>query len=307
VVFLVVVPRLPAFFERFNYFWVVRGDGFPYWTYLSNWHSQLNTGTHRFLCVGWSLAIEEQYYLVWPLTVWFTSRRGLAIISVGLLGLSAGLRTYFLLALDWPAETVFSLTFCHLDGIALGSLLAMAWRDRVRYGALLDRFARLAAPLGIALFALVLYAGLTRREGTEHAYAPAMVLAFPLVALFYASVLVRSLTMPGWVRTIFSTPFLRMLGKYSYAAYLFQFAAAWLVDVVLGHAHARFAFVPVLDSPFGLLVRFALQVTAAYGLAALSWKVLEGPINAFKDRTPLLNPTSPPAPSAPDAPRLAPG
>jgi len=294
VIFLVIVPRLSVF-ERLNYFWYARGNSFPYWMYLSNWGEQLHAGTHRFLCVCWSLAIEEQYYLVWPLTVWFTSRRGLAIASIGLLGLSALLRSGLFVIFDWPATTVFHVTFGHLDGIALGSLLAVAWRDRERYGAILDRFAGLTAPLGAALLAVVLYAGLTHADGAEQAYAPILVLGFPLVALFYGSLLIRSLIRPGSVRAIFSTPFLRMLGKYSYAAYLFQFAAAWLVDIVVAHAHERVPLLPALTGPAGLFCKFVLQVTATYGLAALSWKLLEGPINAFKETTPLLNPPAKPA------------
>jgi len=291
VVFLIIVPRVP-FFARTNYFWLVPGNSYPYWTYLSNWREQVHAGTHLFLCVCWSLAIEEQYYVLWPLTVWFTSKRGLAIASIGLLGLSAALRSGLFLLRDWPAATVYHMTFTHLDGIALGSLLAIAWRDRERYGVVLDRFAGLAGPLGAATLAVVLYAALTGQEGAELSYAPLTIVAFPLIALFYGSLLIRSLIRPGSVRAIFSLPFLRMLGKYSYAAYLFQFAAAWTVDVVLGIAHKRIPGVPAFTSPPGLFFKFVLQVTATYGLAALSWKVLEGPINAFKETTPLLNPTS---------------
>ena len=306
VVLLVVVPRVP-FFARWNYFWVVQGSGLPYWTYLSNWGEQVNAGTHWFLCVCWSLAIEEQYYVVWPLTVWFTSRRGLAIASIGLLGASAALRAGLFLGLGWPVERVFHMTFTHLDGIALGSLLAIAWRDRVRYGWILDRFAGLAVPLGAALLAVVLYAGLTRGEGAPLSYTPALIVGFPLVVLFYGSLLIRSLVRPGAVRAIFSTPFLRMLGKYSYAAYLFQFAAKWIVDLALAVAARRVPFVPPFTSPVGLFFKFVLQVTASYGLAALSWKVLEGPINAFKERTPLLNPASRPPAIAPSSVPPPPG
>jgi len=290
VFFLVIVPRI-SFFGRTNYFWVVPGSSFPYWTYLSNWRDQLNAGTHSVLCVCWSLSIEEQYYLVWPLIVWCTNRRRLAVISLALFASSALLRSTLFFMAGYPADVVYRMTFTHLEGIALGSAIAVAWQDRERYRLVLQRLARLALPLGSALLVLVAYAGLKRGKGEDISYTPTMILAFPLIALFWGSIVIRSLTMDGIVKSIFTTRFLRLLGKYSYAAYLFQFAAAWFVDnVVVLQAHKRLPALPQLTGPAGLFSKFVLQVMATYGLAALSWKILEGPINAFKDSVPLLNP-----------------
>jgi len=291
VILLVIVPRI-SYFENTNYFWVVPGNSFPYWAYLSNWRDQFNAGTHIFLCVCWSLSIEEQYYLVWPLIAWCTSSRSLAGISLGLFASSALLRSVLFFIAGYPADMVFRMTFTHLEGIALGSALAVAWQDRERYRLVLLRLARLALPLGSALLALVVYAGLTKANGEEISYTPTMILTFPLIAVFWGSIMVRSVMMDGIVKSIFTTRFLRLLGKYSYAAYLFQFAAAWFVDIVLAQAHRRLPVIPELTGPAGLLAKFALQVAATYGFAGLSWKILEGPINAFKDRVPLLNPHS---------------
>jgi len=139
------------------------------------------------------------------------------------------------------------------------------------------------------------------------AYTPPMVLCYWLISAFYASLLMCSLEPQGFVRKVFSSRFLRLLGKYSYAAYLFQFLAAWVVDVAIKYAHARFPFVPGMTSPAGLFVKFGAQVAATYAMAAVSWAFLEGPINAYKDRAPALKIRPRRAPEGVPPPQLAGG
>jgi peptidoglycan/LPS O-acetylase OafA/YrhL len=285
-VLLLSVPRIHVF-DRVNDFWITRGSAFPYWAYLSNW-PQLDTGVHRFLCVCWSLAIEEQYYVVWPLITLICSSRTLGAVSLLLLLGSIASRTSFFLWGVFTGWQLYHMTFTHLDGIVLGSAVAVAWADRDRFGAALRTLTRAAPILGVCLLGVVLWAGMTRSPGADLAYTPSMVLCYWLISAFYASLLTRSLEPRGFVRSLFSSRFLRLLGKYSYAAYLFQFLAAWLVDVAIKYAHARFLFVPGMTSPAGLFVKFAAQVAATYAMAAVSWVFLEGPINAYKDRAPAL-------------------
>jgi peptidoglycan/LPS O-acetylase OafA/YrhL len=98
-----------------------------------------------------------------------------------------------LLSSTVPPATIFRITFTHLDGIALGSALAILWQDRERHRALLARFARLALVLGVALLTIVVYTGMTLRKGETLAYSRSLMLAFPLAVLFYGRLLVASL------------------------------------------------------------------------------------------------------------------
>jgi peptidoglycan/LPS O-acetylase OafA/YrhL len=286
VVFLLVVPHIKLF-SRYNYFWVTPGTVYPYWLYLTNLYRELGLGTHSFLCVAWSLAIEEQYYLVWPLTVWLTNSRQLGVISLILFCGTALLRAGLFLFAGDSAMHLYHFTFTHLDGIALGSALAIAHSNQTRWGVLLERYARTAPFLGAAVLVLVLQAGLHTSPDLEHAYQPSMVLTYWLTALFYGSLLVASLRR-GPIKALFSNSWLRTLGKYSYAAYLYQFVAAWVVQVTFGHLRARFSFLPDIERGWWRLFLVVLEIGATYGLAALSWRVLEGPLNEFKDRTPAL-------------------
>ena len=64
--------------------------------------------------------------------------------------------------------------------------------------------------------------------------------------------------------------------------------AAWIVQLTLGHFRRR---VPISDG-FWLAGQFVVEVAVTYAMAVASWRVLEGPLNAFKERTPLLKVSS---------------
>ena len=111
-----IAPQLKAaIFER-SHPW----QSFPF--FLQN----LMTKGEAFdtLRVTWSLAIEEQFYLVWPLIVWLTPRRMLKYVALAAVAISMMVRWSVLIGLTPPVET-YSNTFARLDGLGLGAFLAL--------------------------------------------------------------------------------------------------------------------------------------------------------------------------------------
>lgn len=99
----------------------------------------------------WSLAIEEQFYIFWPVMIWIVGRRGLPAMALAVVGVAVAARA-------WGVNHFILITRC--DGLALGGLLAgligerarahqMSSRSRARFTTLL-----LAAP-GVVLMVLV--------------------------------------------------------------------------------------------------------------------------------------------------------
>jgi peptidoglycan/LPS O-acetylase OafA/YrhL len=76
----------------------------------------------------WSVSIEEQFYLVWPLLLSWTGTRGLVPISGGVLALATGARLW-LAAQHTGHPGVWCNTFAHLDPIAIGAILAVRFQD----------------------------------------------------------------------------------------------------------------------------------------------------------------------------------
>ena len=93
------------------------------WYYLLLQNFQSNGFGFCFLAVTWSLAIEEQFYLFWPTIVKRLPSRFLAALCIATLVAEPIIRAIVLHYPYW--RSVPGNTFCHLDGLAMGSLLAV--------------------------------------------------------------------------------------------------------------------------------------------------------------------------------------
>jgi peptidoglycan/LPS O-acetylase OafA/YrhL len=234
----------------------------PWWAYplfLQNFLVANPSGAAGPLGVTWSLAVEEQFYLVWPWAVRYCSELWLRRIAVGVIALSPLLRLY----LSSHGVDIYSNAFCRMDGLMAGGLLALAVRShdfhpsrftRVAWGALL-----LAAPLAVSLDS-------PGNRWIVHSMAAAAAVSFVYIALFSGQ---------RWLQMAMTNRSLVFIGTISYGLYLLHkipFDAA---------KELRASGNPFLITP----VVFA----ATFAMAVLSWNVLEKPCLALKRMFPLSN------------------
>lgn len=290
---LVVLPQIDH--PKANNFGRIEGDEWSYWLYLSNFTiAQAGRWRHAILDVSWSLAIEEQFYLVWPLVVRYCSlaviRRTAIVMIVGAL-LFRLFGTYWL---GWNLVTTTVLTPGRLDTLGLGALLAIAAsgasgsaaRDGGQAGLL--PFRRTAQWLvwpcalgGLALFLADEWRRAHWSPGEPRVVSWSQTAGFSLTALAFAAILVLAVTAPRTSRThrFWCTPLLRVFGKYSYAMYLFHLPIRALVrDLVFGPpgtgAHFIFPTIGGSQIPAQLLFH-AVTIPLALGAAWLSWHCYE--------------------------------
>lgn len=217
----------------------------------------------------WSLAVEEQFYLLWPFIVRYTPFRWLAVLCVALLVIATPLR--FWVAGEQGVNSVASyvLPFTRMDGLAAGSFLAVFFRLDLHSFIPFDRWvARLLfCWSGWEVYQIFVH-------GTE-------LRLYNLSALFFASLLYLSLnTDPrAIVRRFCENGFLRDLGKYSYGLYIFHlmFEYVWLG----GFGNRLLA--SDLPPAAGQAIYIVLAFGGTYLLARLSWVLIEKPFLQLKN------------------------
>lgn len=256
---------------------VRRSHRWAYWVYLQNWVTT-SPGIDA-LSHTWSLAVEEQFYLVWPIVVWVLGRRGLTSLCVVALAGTPFIRLALRLS-GMDSSVAYVFTVARWDALAAGALVALLLRDDAGRMVLAKWRGRVTALVGIGVILLV-----ALERGFHSFDFTVQVIGQSLVALLAAALIVFAVeegpTAPRRLQHFLSMPTLRTLGKYSYAMYLFhqpiqQFLTPLLGDQVRG-----------ADSPWRLarLTLYLLLVLVLTFLAALaSWRLIEKPCLDLKDR-----------------------
>lgn len=220
----------------------------------------------------WSLAVEEQFYLLFALAFTLWVRHGgarlttLPSVLVALIVLSPALRV-LAVAAGWDAVAVQSQTQFRMDALACGVLLAyLKCFHPARFDALLaHRLPWLAVAIVGAAFLVGTRGDLAIRStvGYTVAYlvsAAGLLLVYGRPWALGGGPLVRAL---AW------------LGTYSYALYVFQFVA-FRAGEALWHR--------IVDVPMPVLAEVALRYLGAVAVAVTVTKALERPLLTLRDR-----------------------
>ncbi len=241
-------------------------------TYLSNAYYYRMHGFDRGpALVFWSLSVEEQFYLLWPLAILLLPRRRMIpfVVAVAVLG-SIWRGTSMWLDSDPMIGGILTPTCANF--LAFGALIAIV--DHPTFGSNRDArrtrwmFALAIAALvaaDVALFAL---------HGPRHARAMRIVNQ-TAAAMGYALLFARSARgLPGWIGSALRFPPLTFLGRISYGLYVYHL----LVTALLGRFVGHFGY-PKLNQ---LAETFGVRFAATVLVATASWYLFERPLNNLK-------------------------
>src|SRR5262245_21593222 len=221
----------------------------------------------------WSLAVEEQFYLVWPFVIVLTPRRFLfpALIAIAALG-PAYRWIGGLMEVDWM--WTFTPALANVDSLALGGILAYAWLVESENSGRSSLRASMAwvggwigTPLVIGLSALsVLHISL----GMAHA-----VFEYTIWAIFFVWLIDGAgRGFGGATGKLLELKPLLYLGQISYGLYVFHLPVIGLARWTFGQMGR-----PYPDHPAAM---FVVLVGATIAVAACSWHLYEKPLNDLK-------------------------
>jgi peptidoglycan/LPS O-acetylase OafA/YrhL len=262
-----------------------------YWFYFQNYALAFDPVVLRWTAHFWSLAIEEQFYFLWPLLALRAPRRALVPVTITLALLCITLRGGMGIEMhllertsheqaEQLAKIAYRATPTHMDGLLFGALLAILGWDKESW---LARTWKRLRPAALVTTALVILALFVVTQGFNDYDGRVIVVGYATLALFFASVV--SIAVDGALSPFFATLLtsrpLRACGKVSYGMYLLHWPLVVFSVPILERWQETAS--PVVGILLGLGV-LAVGIGVTYAVAEVSFRFVETPFLRLKER-----------------------
>ncbi|MFA7472212.1 MAG: acyltransferase [Spirosomataceae bacterium] len=272
-IFLLFVFNVPPVREKLPWFL----------TYTSNIYMAINQTWMGVVDHFWSLSVEEQFYILFPLVIFFTPKRWFVTVFISMLIISLLFRAYFFFAgYSWIVNYV-SMPAC-LDSFGLGALMAWLLLFRPHLYSRIFRNS-IGVIAGLLLWIVVVYWSKSFDQPKNFATDVVERLAGSIFCFFLIGKGV--LGYQGWMKLFLENRVVLYLGKISYGLYAYH-------NLVYNHYHSPpthptlrvlrkiETYLPAMAN--NLLLESLYFFTITVAVASLSWYIMEKPINALKDK-----------------------
>jgi peptidoglycan/LPS O-acetylase OafA/YrhL len=241
------------------------------WLYAVNIYLAIHDGwVLSYIEHFWSLAVEEQFYLIWPLAVWLLAANARVFLAFSFLTAVASFASRIVASAAGAGPVVTEvLTPFQLDALAIGGFLAVYLRQPGGEG----EVRRLMVPLTVVGSALLVI-----QFGARHLTSHGNVLESVRGGAFHllmAAMLLKGLLGPvssGWSRFLRSRP-MAFLGKYSYGLYVYHHFFSYYFTS--HHTDLTVAATLGCSSMAALLMQASAGIAASIAVAWLSYECFE--------------------------------
>ncbi len=267
--------------------------GPSYWVYMQNYALAFDDEPLRWTAHFWSLAIEEQFYFVWPIVALMVSRRRLIPTILVLVPAVVMLRGFMVFkGASIPvlngifhgdqgiAKFVYRATFTRADGLLLGAFVAVTQREVLHPVSIAWR--RLRFPILIAS-AVALVGLYVLANGLNDYDRRIISIGYVTLAVFFASSIsmCADAVISERFRAFLSWGPLVACGKVSYGMYIFHWVLVILLVPRLEKMQVGMGAVTQMALNLGVIV---VGTAVVYVLATLSFKFFESPFLKLKRR-----------------------
>lgn len=262
----VMVPT--SFFGAgFEYY---RDNQLWFWFYIQNWlYSRTGFPENHSLVHLWSLAVEEQFYIFWPLIVRLFNEKRLFIFCLIIVLFSNAFR------LSWGAQLGlvhpydYMATLSRMDALIVGAVIAILIRKRIAW---LEKF---TYPVFLVSSFILLFFVFLKKSFLFTHLAP----AFTFIDIIFGCLLLFMLNRERFMLLRpFYHPVFSFLGKYSYGLYIYHY---------LIYNFFKYSIVPEFSAAVGgeniaLFLSGMLTFVISIPISVLSYKYLESPFLRLK-------------------------
>jgi peptidoglycan/LPS O-acetylase OafA/YrhL len=250
-----------------------------YFLYLTNWLG-LWKGRWGPNILGhfWSLAVEEQFYLIWPFCVWLLSWRTLARVAVGA-SVIALLARISWVAHSGPSQAIVMATVTRMDALLCGTLGAILFQQAQALSFLRQWLPRIAAVTLLGFVVSLVWLRFTRGAFSVSVFVETY--GFTLLAVGFATLILHTAATDGSVTLLqraLCNNGLTSFGKYSYGIYVYHVPVLVLCDFFI---YKRLPVAWTLNFWFSVLY-FAFLIAVSFFIAKLSYEHFECRFLALK-------------------------
>jgi peptidoglycan/LPS O-acetylase OafA/YrhL len=266
-----------------------------YWSYLTNIRMFIEgdwLGTYIFNPF-WSLAIEEQFYVFWPLIVYVFRGKKL-VVAILCLAAACILTRFLMVESNFTNLQIYVFTFSRLDTILFGSLIAVLIRME-NWRPYLEKYASTVFIVtGIVVFGMVVI------NKSLNPYLKVMQsYGYTLIVLLFSSLLpiiISTNSKHRFLKVIFQNRLLVFFGKYSYSLYIFHWPFYLLMNDPLKRFFESYVGKTLLVDLGASVIIFLASIAASL----FTWNLFEKHFIRLKS---VLAPDSTPQPQINPAPQ----
>lgn len=260
-----------------------------FFLYLNNWVQPFQEVGFAHL---WSLAVEEQFYLFWPIIVIALSTARLYLACLLMVIVAIAFRVWMMAGdTAYGESAAYVMTFARIDALALGALLAIFLRQENSYHKIKRTILFVSLVAGL-YFVVVLLS----EHGIANVSSGWPILNQSFAAMLFVALIYYSLNLGDsgkkaeLLQKLLSVGWLCSIGRYSYAIYIFHLPISHLLhEHVSVHFITWFGPVDGVTGPVVFILDQLILFGSCYLLAWCSWRIVEKPFLAMKHRWPMTS------------------